>query len=437
VVNAASGALSHTLPFDLGVYTQSPGVLNLLLPADNASAQSLRPTFTWEVSDQADTYDLQIATDEAFSQMVVDVQDLVGTSYAPNNDLNSGTYYYWRVRAHNTCGITAFTLPFSFSTQVMAGDCSLSATPTTLYSTDFEGDITGWSHSGAGDTWLLGTSRFNSPTHAFHATDPADVSDQRLVSPAVMLPGVEQGPLTLRFWNYQDIEASTSGCYDGGILEVSSDSGSTWNQVLANQMISDPYDGIIGNSGNTGNPLNGKQAWCGNPHDWIKSVVDITAYAGQEVMFRWRLGSDSNVSKEGWFVDDVLVQSCVVVPNYSVALTPAQAALSSYPGETVTYDLQLTNLGTMPDVYTISLEGNGWEVSVTPPGSVELAPGASANLIVTVSVPFNAANRSQKQVTVTATSQQDPGGTPVYGSSAMTITVKYYAYYLPAVARLE
>ena len=40
-----------------------------------------------------------------------------------------------------------------------------------------------------------------------------------------------------------------------------------------------------------------------------------------------------------------MVQSCVVVPDYNVALTPAQAQLSSYPGKVVTYNLQLTNLG--------------------------------------------------------------------------------------------
>jgi hypothetical protein len=29
------------------------------------------------------------------------------------------------------------------------------------------------------------------------------------------------------------------------------------------------------------------------------------------VQFRFRLGSDSSVGREGWYIDDVLVQSCV------------------------------------------------------------------------------------------------------------------------------
>ena len=58
------------------------------------------------------------------------------------------------------------------------------------------------------------------------------------------------------------------------------------------------------------NPLAGLQAWCGDPQDWTRSIVDIDAFAGQTVSFRFRLGSDTSVSREGWYLDDVRVQSC-------------------------------------------------------------------------------------------------------------------------------
>ena len=41
-------------------------------------------------------------------------------------------------------------------------------------------------------------------------------------------------------------------------------------------------------------------------------VADLDAYAGQTARFRFRLGSDSSVSREGWYIDDVKVQSCIV-----------------------------------------------------------------------------------------------------------------------------
>jgi hypothetical protein len=39
--------------------------------------------------------------------------------------------------------------------------------------------------------------------------------------------------------------------------------------------------------------------------------VDVSAWAGETVQFRFRLGSDSSVSRtDGWNLDDVVVQSC-------------------------------------------------------------------------------------------------------------------------------
>ena len=39
-------------------------------------------------------------------------------------------------------------------------------------------------------------------------------------------------------------------------------------------------------------------------------VVDISAYAGQNAQFRFRLGSDTSVGAEGWYIDDFKVQGC-------------------------------------------------------------------------------------------------------------------------------
>jgi hypothetical protein len=434
LVNGAAGALVHDLPLDLGVYTQSPAAPSLLTPANNASDQPIRPNFTWSAADQAAAYDLQIATDVEFTHLVVDVPNLAAASFTPSVDLNTATHYYWRVRAHNACGIGAYAAPFHFTTLVAPGDCPLMATPTTLYSIDFEGETTGWSHDGADNTWALSTTRYYSPTHAFHAIDPTSASDQRLVSPSVALPAADQGPLTLRFWNYQHMVASANGCYDGGILEVSNNNGASWTQVPNNKLLTDPYDGPIDGSSN---PLDGLPAWCGAPQDWLKSVVDVTSYAGQTVKFRWRLGSDDNMGREGWYIDDVVVQSCVAVPQYSVTLNPPTLEAAVYPGKVVSFNLTLTNLGAMNDIYTISMQGNGWDVQVMPPGPINLTAGQSASLTVTVTVPAGAEKDSQNIVAVTATSQNDPGVTPAADSTALTLTVRYYGFYLPVVARAE
>ena len=61
-----------------------------------------------------------------------------------------------------------------------------------------------------------------------------------------------------------------------------------------------------------GNPLQTLQAWCADPQTYFESIVDLDAYAGQTVRFRFRIGTDNSVgrSPHGWYVDDVVLQSC-------------------------------------------------------------------------------------------------------------------------------
>jgi hypothetical protein len=74
-------------------------------------------------------------------------------------------------------------------------------------------------------------------------------------------------------------------------------------------MLTDVYNGTVDNG--YSNPLAGKQAWCGDPQDWLDSVVDLSSYAGQNVQLRFRLGSDSSVGRSpGWIIDDVQINSC-------------------------------------------------------------------------------------------------------------------------------
>jgi bacillopeptidase F (M6 metalloprotease family) len=70
------------------------------------------------------------------------------------------------------------------------------------------------------------------------------------------------------------------------------------------------YKGLV--SSLHANPLAGLSAWCGDPQDWTRYVVDLDNYAGQTVSFRFRLGSDSSVGRapDGLAIDDVTVQAC-------------------------------------------------------------------------------------------------------------------------------
>jgi len=300
----------HTTEVTVDVFHQAAGALTLSTPANGALNQPLRPSFTWTASIQAATYGLQVATDAGFTNVVLDAPGLTTTSYTPTIDLNSNTHYYWRVQAYNICGASGWAASFDFYTEALPGDCGTGTVPEIAFTDDFELGAGLWTHSGSGDTWALWGTQVHSGSAAFHANGTASVTDQRLVSPSIVLPATAPG-LTMMFWNRQQIEAAGPGaCYDGAIVEVSTDGGSTWSQLPTEVMETDPYDGIV--SGSFSNPLAGLNAWCNVPvQDWLRSVVDISAYAAQTVQFRFRLGTDSSVGYEGWSIDDVVVQACV------------------------------------------------------------------------------------------------------------------------------
>lgn len=367
-VTGTSGSLTHNANLSLGVFTALPGTFSLSTPADGATNQPVRPTFTWTAATQGGTYRLQIATDAAFNNLVADVSGLTGTSHTLSSELSGSTRYYWRMSANNACGASAFTAARSFITLTQAGDCPFGATPQVLHNVDFESGAAGWADASSGTYhWALGTTDAHSPTHAFFAQDPTATSDQRLVSPAIVLPAASEQPLSFSFWQKYAFENSST-CYDGGVLEISTNGGTTWTQVPASQLLTTPYNGTIYSG--YGNPLGGNPGWCGQM-DWSRTVVNLNSYAGQTVQFRIRLGSDSSVGSTGWFVDDARIQSCsygplAVADSYTmdedtVLDVPAPGVLGNDNGTNLTAEL-------VDDVTTgsLTLNANG-SFTYTPP----------------------------------------------------------------------
>ncbi len=308
VTGSAAGPINLNTNVTLNVFTAAAGAPTLLTPANGATNQALSPTFTWSAMPQAATYTLEVATDAAFTSIVHTGSGIATTTYS-GATLNSNTVYYWRVRAVNACGNSANSAGFSFSTLALPGDCGIGTTPNILFTENFETGAAGWAHSGTGDTWALSTANPHGGTTSYFAADPATVSDQRLVSPPIAIPAGNP-PVVMKFWNWQHMETRTGGCFDGGILEISTDGGTTWAQLGGANLLTDPYDGPI--SASFSNPLANLNAWCGNnPQPYLNSIVDVTSYAGQTVNFRFRLGSDNSVSRPGWHIDDVAVQNCV------------------------------------------------------------------------------------------------------------------------------
>jgi hypothetical protein len=308
VDGTASGSPGHSTSVDLTVFATAPGAATLDSPADGAMNVSRTPTFTWTGGAGAVTYAIEVATDNGFGNIVASASGLATETWTSDVTLDALTQYYWRVRGENSCGAGVDSAVFSFTTVPLPGECAPGSVPNALYTYGFEAGLSGWTSSGTGNTWAITTTAayVHSGTQAMHATDPASTSDQRLVSPAIVLPS-GQDPVVLEFWNSQSMESNGTACWDGGIVEITTNGGTTWTQIPGVSMLTDPYNGPF--SG--GNPLGTVDAWCGDPQAYLNSIVDVTSWAGQTVNFRFRLGSDSSVGRtDGWNLDDILVQSC-------------------------------------------------------------------------------------------------------------------------------
>lgn len=106
---------TQTATVGFNLFDAAPGAPMLTAPPNGASGVSSTPTFMWTAAAQADTYDIEIATDAGFT-MIVDAATVPGTSYTPGSPLPAGTTLFWRVRANNACGSGGFSATFNFST---------------------------------------------------------------------------------------------------------------------------------------------------------------------------------------------------------------------------------------------------------------------------------------------------------------------------------
>lgn len=313
VEGTSAGATTRNFLLSLDVFSALPGAPAPTMPANGADLVPFQPTLEWINGAQTESLVLEIDDNSDFSSIEYSALITDGSSsHVVASALNSSTQYYWRLRSENECGPVDGTEVRNFTTAPAPGDCPIGGQTNIAFMDDIEGGTNGWTVDAGGtqNTWAQSTARAFSGATSWHAEDLNSISDQRLISPVIQLPTGEL-PMSLVFWNHQTIEDDPpDACWDASILEISTDGGANWTQ-LDNELITDPYDGTVNNFMSGPNPLAGLQGWCADPEDWTRSIVDLAAYQGQSVQFRFRLGTDGTVGREGWYIDDVQIQSCL------------------------------------------------------------------------------------------------------------------------------
>jgi hypothetical protein len=311
--------------------------------------------------------------------------------YATNSSFN------WKTRIGNfkfpgcTLGTPTPTVtgtpPTATPTQTSTSTPTATSTPCVLLtpvSEGFETGLGGFASAVAtcapgGCGWAAVTTDKHSGTQSAFAPDRNNISDQRLELTNGFAVPAGATSAVLSFWHRVALENT----FDGGVLEFSTDGGSTWSTTVPT-FITGGYNSTISTS--FGSPIGGRQAWSGtigSTGSFVNVQVNLMSYAGQNnVRFRFREANDSSVAATGWWVDDVTVTITATCPNG----TPTPTVTSAPP--------TATNTAVPPTVTSTAVPPTATDTAVpptVPPGSTATAttvpPTATAPAATATSAP--------------------------------------------------
>jgi immune inhibitor A len=102
--------------------------------------------------------------------------------------------------------------------------------------------------------------------------------------------GATGAAVTLRFKAWYSIEKG----YDFSYIAVSQDQGITWTALEGRHTTSDdPGMRALG------------PGYTGRSDGWVQEEIDLSSYAGSDIMLRFEYVTDDSFSSDGWCVDDV------------------------------------------------------------------------------------------------------------------------------------
>jgi hypothetical protein len=159
----------------------------------------------------------------------------------------------------------------------------------------------GWSGS-----WITSTIDPDSAPNDAFVPDPATVSDASLFSPFFAINSPTAQLFFRNNFNTEHDPPPAEIFWDGYVLEVSTDGGTSYNDIIAagGVFVSGAYTGEIDSS--SFNPLAGRMAWSGDSGGYINTVINLPAsFNGQTIKLKFRMGTDGSGAAPGVRIDGV------------------------------------------------------------------------------------------------------------------------------------
>lgn len=120
-----AGESNWSSTWNFKTIASSLSTVRLLVPENESEEVEVNPEFIWEKQDAANSYQLQLSTNQNFTELIVDSTSITDTTFTHENNLEELTQYWWRIRAENDAG---------------SGDWSTAWNLTTLTTTDIDGN---------------------------------------------------------------------------------------------------------------------------------------------------------------------------------------------------------------------------------------------------------------------------------------------------------
>lgn len=222
--------------------------------------------------------------------------------------------------------------------------------------------------------------------HVWYGLDNGKVGDVRLVSPSLNVS--RTSPLIITFEHLYKFEASDDDgdgvvtFWDGGVLEISKDNGTTWEDIA---VYANPgYDGVITDTSE--NPLMNRQAYSGSSPGYPSATETVylnlkTALAGKTIKLRFRIGTDQAASDYGWEVDNIAFSGITNLPFGAVVEDSADVPTVYQDGDGDGYGNASASLGVckLPTGYvTNSTDCDDTKATVYP-SNAEVCDGLDNN----------------------------------------------------------
>ena len=268
----------------------------------------------------------------------------------------------------------------------------------TVFSTDFEGGVSGFTHSGAQDEWELGlpatlATTTAHPVAAFNTCNSGvncwktDLdnsynasSNQDLISPTIDLTGLS-APVVVTWAQRHQVESAN---FDHMFVDYQQAGGATPVR-LYEWLEPTPISAQAG----TGNP----QVNIGGSAGWGVFSSRADNLAGLNTELRFHLDTDTTVQFAGLAIDDVSVTACRALSS-DLAITKTDGVTTAVPGSSVTYTITASNTG--PDIVAAATITDTFPASLTATWTCVGAGGGTCtgagtgNINDTVSLPAGA-----------------------------------------------